>query len=156
MTERQEVRGNNSTLIELTSVEEAEFLARQPTTASTLIYHQSIAWENIKSERDKRTYNGGYYVTSIDKWFNSDLISRTQQLGLKILGDDIPSGIMWKTMDGSKIEITATIANDIFNSAVSSDQVIFNVAETHRDAMLLLDDPAQYDCSTGWPLAYGD
>jgi hypothetical protein len=111
-------------------------------------------WEWIKDERDRRTENGGYTVGG--KWFHSDQKSRSQQLGLVLLGTNIPAGLMWKTMDGSFITMTPQLAGQVLAAAAASDQAIFTVAETHMATMEESTDPAAYDFSTGWPKVFGE
>lgn len=108
-------------------------------------------WEHIKAERDRRTDSGGYKVGT--KWFNSDQKSRSQQLGLVLLGT-IPAGLQWKTMDGSFITMTATLAQQVLGAAAASDQAIFAAAETHKAAMEASADPSAYDFSGGWPATF--
>lgn len=111
-------------------------------------------WEAIKTERDRRTDNGGYKVGT--KWFHSDQKSRSQQLGLVLLGANIPANLQWKTMDGSFVTMTQTLARQILAAGAASDQAIFTVAEHHRAAMEASADPASYDYSTGWPKIFGE
>ena len=111
-------------------------------------------WAQIKDERDRRIQSGGYKVGT--KWFHSDTFSRTQQMGLMMMGAAIPANTPWKTMDGSFITMTQTLAGQIFGTAAASDMAIFAAAETHRVAMEASADPAAYDYSTGWPKIYGE
>ena len=122
------------------------YLAAQPTAKAT-------AWNGIKTERDRRIQNGGYKVGS--KWYHSDTFSRTQQMGLVMLGASIPANTPWKTMDGSFVTMTQTLAGQIFGTAAASDVAIFSAAETHKAAMETSSDPAAYSFSTGWPAIYG-
>jgi Domain of unknown function (DUF4376) len=124
----------------------AAYLAAQPSA-------KSQAWERIKTERDRRIQNGGYKVGT--KWYHSDTFSRTQQMGLVMLGANIPANTPWKTMDGSFVVMTQTLAGQIFGTAAASDIAIFTAAETHKAAMEASADPAAYDCSGGWPAIYG-
>lgn len=110
--------------------------------------------ERIKSERDSRTENGGYKVGT--KWFHSDQKSRSQQLGLVLLGANIPANLQWKTMDGSFVAMTATLAQQILGAGAASDQAIFAAAETHKAALEACNDPSAYDFSGGWPKIYGE
>jgi len=110
---------------------------------------QALAWETIKAERDRRTEVGGFRVG--DKWFHSDKISRCQQINLALTGDAIQSNLQWKTMDGSFVTMTASLAKQILSASAASDQAIFAAAEQHKAAMLEADDPATYDFSKGWP-----
>ncbi|KQT10956.1 DUF4376 domain-containing protein [Ramlibacter sp. Leaf400] len=114
----------------------------------------AAAWDSIKAERDRRTLQGGYQAGG--KWFHSDTFSRTQQIGLLLLGANVPPGTQWKTMDGSFITMTQTMAGQIFSAAAASDIAIFTVAETHRAAMVASEDPAAYDFTSGWPVVFGE
>lgn len=111
-------------------------------------------WERIKAERDRRTDQGGYNVGT--KWFHSDQKSRSQQLGLVLLGASIPAGLQWKTMDGSFVTMTQQLADQVLAAAAASDQAIFAAAEAHRQAMEVSADPSAYDFSTGWPKVFGE
>jgi len=105
-------------------------------------------WIRIQAERDRRQVIG-YEVGG--KWFHGDLSSRIQQLGLVMLGVNVPAGLQWKTMDGSFVAMTAELAASVFAAAAASDIAIFAAAETHRAAMEASNDPAAYDFSAGWP-----
>lgn len=111
-------------------------------------------WDAIKVERDRRIESGGYRVGA--KWFHSDQKSRGQQLGLVLLGANIPAGLQWKTMDGSFVTMTTTLAQQILYAGAASDQAIFAAAEIHKAAMEASADPSAYDFSGGWTAIYGD
>lgn len=111
-------------------------------------------WEHIKAERDRRIQAGGYKVGA--KWFHSDTFSRTQQMGLVMLGANIQANTPWKTMDGTTVTMTQALAGQIFATAAASDIAIFAAAEAHRAAMEASADPSAYDFSTGWPKVYGE
>lgn len=115
---------------------------------------KSAKWEAIKAKRDNLSENGGYMVGT--KWFHSDQKSRSQQLGLVLLGANIPAGLQWKTMDGSFVAMTQTLAQQILAAGAASDQAIFAAAETHKTAMEASVDPAEYDFSTNWPAIFGE
>lgn len=110
-------------------------------------------WEAIKAVRDRRTQAGGYPAAG--KWFHSDTFSRTQQIGLVMLGANIPPGLMWKTMDGSFIEMTPTLAQQVFAAAAAQDTATFAAAEIHKAAMEAAPDPAAYSFTAGWPAVFG-
>jgi hypothetical protein len=114
-------------------------------------------WEDIKNERNRRTQAGGYKVpvALVDKWFHSDTFSRTQQLGLVIAGVNAPAG-PWKTMDGSFVPMTPTLANQIFSAAASSDTALFKYAEQLRSAVNAAVDPTTVNIKIGWPLIFGE
>lgn len=109
-------------------------------------------WEDIKQERERRS-NGGVQVG--DKWFHSDLPSRIQQLGLVQFGPSVPP-VEWKTMDGTFVTMSQSLAHNIFLAIALHDQAVFAVAEQHRQAMEALEEPWLYDWSTGWPMTYQD
>lgn len=109
-------------------------------------------WEAIKAERDRRIQSGGYKVGT--KWFHSDTFSRTQQMGLVMLGANIPANTPWKTMDGTTVIMTQALAGQIFATAAASDIAIFAAAETHKAAMEASADPSAYDFSGGWPAVF--
>jgi hypothetical protein len=117
---------------------------------------KNAMWKLIQAERDRRTQAGvqvGAY------WFHSDQPSRIQQLGLVIMGANLPTGIMWKTMSGAFVEMTPTLAGQIFQSVASKDIAIFTVAEQHKALTNASGDPANYNYLTGspaWPLVYGE
>ena len=116
---------------------------------------KAVAWEAIKAYRDLLSDTGGYTVTvaGVPKWFHSDEKSKTQQLGLVIMGASVPP-VQWKTMDGSFVTMTQALAGAIFQAAAMQDMTIFSVAETHRANMLASADPANYDFSVGWPAVF--
>ncbi len=123
-----------------------------PPPVPTLADRQAAQWEAIKAERDHRIQAGGYKVGI--KWFHSDTFSRTQQMGLVMLGASVPANTPWKTMDGSFVVMTPTLASQVFGAAAASDIAIFTACEAHKVAMLLLPDPDAYAVATGWPLAF--
>ena len=120
--------------------------------ALTIDQIKSVKWEAIKAERDHRTEQGGYKIGT--KWFHSDQKSRSQQLGLVLLGANIPTNLQWKTMDGSFVTMTQTLAQQILAAGAASDQAIFAAAENHKAAMEASADPASYDFSAGWPATF--
>ena len=115
---------------------------------------QAAAWVAIQTERDRRKTSGGYKVGT--NWFHSDDTSRIQQIALVMVGANMPPNIMWKTMSGSFVLMTPTLASQIFQAAVASDMTLFSVAEQKKQAMLASSNPAQYNYLTGWPTAYGE
>lgn len=114
---------------------------------------REIAWLAIKAERDRRKAGG---VKVGEKWYHSDDTSRIQQIGLVMMGANMPANLMWKTMDGTFILMTPTLASTIFSTIAYSDQNIFKVAEQHRAAMEASEVPESYDFSAGWPDTYID
>ena len=110
-------------------------------------------WEDIKRERDRRTQQGGYQVAG--KWYHSDTFSRTQQMGLVMMGAGIPGGLQWKTMDGSFVTMTQTLAGQVFAAAASSDAALFARAEQIKAVMEA--DPVNFSlASQTWPVIFGE
>lgn len=111
---------------------------------------QAAMWDAIQTERESRKLAG---LPINGKRFHSDADSRIQQLGLAMLGGNIPAGLQWKTMDGSFVEMTPTLAQQIFIGTAQRDAAIFAAAEAHRSAMIALSwqEAQQYDYSQGWP-----
>lgn len=105
----------------------------------------------IKSERDRRTLEGGYPVEG--KWYHSDTVSRTQQLGLVMMGANLPAGIQWKTMDGSFVAMTPTLAQKLFSAATVQDTTTFSVAQ--QAIAQATANPGSFDMATiPWPAIY--
>lgn len=125
----------------------------QDIAADELAEIKTEMWRKIQVERDRRK-SGGVLVAG--NWYHSDDTSRIQQLGLVMFGANMPAGIMWKTMSGSFVQMTPTLALQIFSAVATSDVAIFTVAEQHRAAMIASPDPASYNYLTGWPATYGE
>lgn len=112
---------------------------------------KAAKWLEIFAERERRK-NGGYVTQG--KRFHSDADSRIQQLGLLMMGQNMPPGIQWRTLDSGFVTMTPALAAAIFNSAASADMQLFAAAEAHRAAVNALTDLvaiAAYDFSGGWP-----
>lgn len=124
-----------------------------PPAEVPVLQQAALKWEAIKAERDRRKASGVKVGT---KWFHSDDSSRIQQMGLVMMGANIPAGLQWKTMDGSFVEMTAALAQQVFAAVAASDQAIFAAAEVHRVAMESSLSPMDYDFSTGWPKSFGE
>ena len=103
--------------------------------AGTSGYAVPQGWEWIKRERDARKLSCGFKVGA--NWFHSDAGSRTQQLGLVIAAGQnlIPSGLQWKTMAGTFVQMTPTLAIQIFGAAMTSDAAHHAIAEQARAAL---------------------
>lgn len=120
-------------------------------TFDVLAIAQASKWDAIQAERDKRKVAG--YLVSGHR-FHSDPDSRIQQLGLVMLGANIPAGLMWKTIGGAFVPMTPELAQAIFATTAYADTAIFAAAEAHRATMAALTDAAAvaaYDHSSGWP-----
>lgn len=127
-------------------------------------------WEDIKAIRDRKTQQGGYKVGT--DWYHSDTFSRSQQLGLVRKADKVeaaggdmntpfpgdgPGGFLfWKTMIGSFVPMTPTLAQAIFSAAEAQDGAMFLYAEQLKAQVEAAQDPTTVDIKAGWPTTYGD
>jgi len=114
---------------------------------------RAAKWEAIKALRDQKVQTGGYQVGS--KWYHSDTFSRTQQIGLVMMGANIPAGLQWKTMDGTFVTMTQQLAAQVFAAAAAQDAALFAHAENLRAQVNAAADPAGVDIAAGWPATYG-
>lgn len=121
--------------------------------ATNLAQYRAESWERIKSLRENKTQNGGYQAAG--KWFHSDTFSRSQQLGLVMMGASIPAGLQWKTMDGSFIAMTPALAQQVFQAAATQDGAIFRHAEQLKSWIDESSDPEVIDINAGWPETFG-
>jgi hypothetical protein len=110
-------------------------------------------WDRIKARRDAAKAGGVKVGT---KWFHTDEASRIQYLALHMMGASIPANLQWKTLDGTFVTMTATLAKQVFQAVATLDMTAFAKAEEHRVAMEASADPASYDHLSGWPAAYGE
>lgn len=108
----------------------------------------AIAAQRIKVDRDRRKLAGTPVGANT---FHSDPDSRIQQIGLVMMGAALPTGIMWKTVGGAFVEMTPTLAGQIFQATAARDVALFAAAEAHIAAAAASEDPLAYDFSTGWP-----
>ena len=138
----------------LTTFEEGKFIYREENIDENAIKqtNQAQTWEQIKQKRHTIT-SGGVYVKSVKKWFHTDDSSRTQYLALQIL-PELPSELMWKTMDNSFVKLTKPLITELAMTILQSEQADFANAEKHRLAMLQVDNPLEYDYSDGWTAIY--
>lgn len=114
---------------------------------------RSAVWERIKADRERRRQSG---VFVSGHWFHSNDTSRIQQIGLVMMGANIPPGLMWRTMDNGEVPMTQALAGAIFQAVAASDAAHFAVAKAHRAAMESAPDPDAYDITTGWPAIFED
>lgn len=84
---------------------------------------------------------------------HTDDSSRTQYLALQIL-PELPSELMWKTMDNSFVKLTKPLITELAMTILQSEQADFANAEKHRLAMLQTQNPLEYDYSKGWTAIY--
>lgn len=106
---------------------------------------QAVRWTKIKQKRDDLTKNGGCLVAG--KWFHSDTDSKQQQMALTMFGASIPANLQWKTMDGSFVLMTQTLAQQLFGAQIAREQAIFAHAEALKTDI-------NADINSGWPARY--
>lgn len=114
---------------------------------------QAEAWEAIKQKRYEAT-TSGVYVASVDKVFHTDEVSVIQynNIGNMItLGTYEP--IQWKVVDNTWVTLTESLYKELQVAMVTNTNRIYQVAERHKEQMLLADDPENYDYSSGWDQA---
>lgn len=113
-------------------------------------------WEEIKEYRDDLLENGGYSTSQ--GWFHSDLKAQLNYEDLYKMKGQLsampPSSRMWKTMSGSFVLMTEVLVDEIFSSKTTQKMTNFAVAEQHKIALYLSNDPLNYDYSAGWTATY--
>lgn len=108
----------------------------------------TLVTQQIKADRDRRKSTGTPVGAHV---FHSDSDSRIQQIGLVMMGAALPAGIMWKTVGGAFVEMTPTLAGQIFQATAARDVALFAAAEAHIAAAAASADPLAYDFTAGWP-----
>ena len=106
----------------------------------------------IKAERDRRKFNGVRVGT---KWLHTDTYSRTQWLGMVMMGASIPA-IDWTTMDGTSVTTSQALAGQVFQGTALLDATLFGYAKALITQVEAAADPASVDVVTGWPATFGD
>lgn len=128
------------------------YVAPPPATGPDLAVIRLARWEAIKAVRDQRVQSGGYATGG--KWFHSDTFSRTQQMALVMMGAGIPPGLQWKTMDGSFVAMTQTLAGQVFAAGATQDATTFAHAEALLTQVNASSDPISIDITQGWPAIF--
>jgi hypothetical protein len=106
---------------------------------------------SIQAERERIKADG--YVVQGNR-FHSDRDSRIQQLGLVIMGANIPPGLMWKAMGGVFVEMTPALALAIFQTTAANDAALHAYGEQRRAELVSLQTLAEveaFDVTAGWP-----
>ena len=111
---------------------------------------QDTMWERIKSKR-LQAVTSGVYVESVDKWFHTDEVSVMQYssiAGMIALNNYEP--IQWKVMDNTWLLLTEALFKELQTSMSAKTNANYAVAEHHKAAMLLSENPLEYDYTTNW------
>lgn len=128
----------------LADAEHALYLAQAPELAKS---SKIVA---IKAERDRRKFNG---VFVSDKWIHTDTYSRTQWMGMVMMGASVPA-IEWTTMDNTSITTSQALAGAVFQATATLDAALFAFAKSLIDTVNASGDPTSVDITTGWPATF--
>lgn len=114
-----------------------------------------LKWKEIQTIRDAKSI-GGVYVQG--KWFHTDVTSLLKYLKLQLAGSNLPTGIQWKTMDGTFTTMSPELVLEISDSIMASEISIFSTAETLRLAMENSIDPSSFEIikNVGWSNTFND
>lgn len=104
----------------------------------------------IKAERDRRKFNGVLVST---KWIHTDTYSRTQWMGMVMMGASVPA-IEWTTMDNTSITTSQALAGAVFQATATLDSTLFAFAKSLIDTVNASGDPTSVDITTGWPATF--
>ena len=111
-------------------------------------------WEKIKQRRSESIETGVYHAR-LQKWFHTDTEA---QRNYALMGHAINSPLYqpkrWKTMDGTFIEMTREVFQDVLALALKKADDDYRNAEIHKAKVMASTDPLAYDYSTGWSPAY--
>lgn len=111
-------------------------------------------WEKIKQRRSKSMESGVYHAR-LQKWFHTDTEA---QRNYALMGHAINSPLYqpkrWKTMDGTFIEMTREVFQDVLALALKKADDDYKNAEIHKAKVMVSNDPLAYDFTTGWSPAY--
>jgi len=111
-------------------------------------------WEKIKQKRSESIETGVYHAR-LQKWFHTD---SEAQRNYALIGHAISSTLYqpkrWKTMDGTFIEMTREVFQDVLALALKKADDDYRNAEIHKAKVMASTDPLAYDYSTGWSAGY--
>ena len=128
----------------IADAEQALQIANAPLVA------RATAITAIKAERDRRKFNGVYVS---NQWIHTDTYSRTQWLGMVLMGANVPA-ISWTTMDSTSITTSQALAGAVFQAAAQLDVTLHAYAKGLITAVEASSDPASIDITTGWPATF--
>ncbi|MFC1022262.1 DUF4376 domain-containing protein [Pasteurella multocida] len=119
-----------------------------------LIIQQNEVWEKIKKKRYENGL-GGVYIDRVGKWFQTGEEEKTKYLGLDKVIDKLGE-IDWKCADNSFVKMNRILLDEIFLQMVVTENADHINAEKHRMAMMLVENPLEYDYSSGWATIYAE
>lgn len=120
--------------------------------AASLIPIRAARNAAIRAERDRRKFNG---VLVSAKWIHTDTYSRTQWMGMVMMGASVPA-IEWATMDNTTITTSQTLAGAVFQGIAQLDAALFAYAKSLIDQVDVSSEPQNIDIMTGWPTTFGE
>lgn len=124
--------------------------------AELLIEQREQIRQAINAKRDQ-TDASGVFVAQIGKWVDSDDKAYQNILGVKasldLLGD---MEISWTWADNSSSTINRQTLAVIVGALLQAKQANHANAIKHKEAVMLADNPLEYDYSTGWTKTYAD
>ncbi|WP_370429583.1 DUF4376 domain-containing protein [Actinobacillus pleuropneumoniae] len=110
----------------------------------------------INAKRDQ-TDSSGVFVPPISKWVDSDDKAYQNILGVKasldLLGD---MEIEWTWADNTSSTINRQMLAVIVGALLQAKQANHANAIKHKEAVMLVDNPLEYDYSKGWTKTYAD
>lgn len=113
-------------------------------------------FSRINAHRDNLRFNGGVKVGA--NWFLSTAIATAEYNSLLLLSAGLPEDMVlragWRTMDGTKVDMTPALVKQVLAAGFAKVAAIDDVSEGHKDALKAaadVDEVAAYDWSAGWP-----
>ncbi len=143
------------------------------TVAANLEAERLRLCEEVKKIRDIKAVTSGWKVVvgGVDKWFHSDLFSRSQHQAnarkadrVEMLEGDMDAPfpdpnnpaqpLRWKTMDKTVVALTPNVAQMLMESAEKQEAGIFMRSEVLQYMLMNYPDPYAVDLNSGWPVGY--
>lgn len=142
--------GNDVSDISHIIVNGKAIVSHEPYNIEPLHVRQAQVWEQIKQRRYE-AITSGVYVNSVDKWFHTDEVSVTSYATIAgMIALDNYAPVQWKTMDNTWLLLTVDLFKELQTAISQATNANYAVAEQHKAAMLLADNPLEYDYSQGW------
>lgn len=128
---------------------DSEWVADEP-EAISIEDLQATMWSDIKDKRSTEL-SKGVLVESVNKTFQTDPNSIAEYNNVaSMIALDNYDPIEWKTEDNTFILLTVDLFKELQKAISTNTQRIFKAAEDHKEAMLSLEDPLDYDYLTNW------
>ena len=142
---------NNRTV----NIKNGSVFLEQPQTESLIDQREQIR-QAINTKRDQ-TDASGVFVPQLGKWIDSDDKAYQNILGVKasldLLGD---MEISWTWADNTSSTINRQTLAVIVGALLQAKQANHANAIKHKEAVMLTDNPLEYDYSAGWTKTYAD